>query len=89
MSRAPRVDVEFLVMLIAADGHETQVVIRDLSASGFRIEHSDDLQAGDLVTLRLDKGRTVHARIQWSLGNEAGGQFLDRDLLASPTVGAT
>jgi len=79
MARPPRVNVNFPTILIAADRHETKVVIKDLSASGFRIEHFDDLKAGDVVILRMDKGRTVDARIEWSLGNEAGGQFLDGD----------
>ena len=83
MTRALRVNVDQPAILIAADGHETRVVIRDVSAAGFRIEHFDDLKPGDPVTLRLDKGETIAARIQWSLGNEAGGQFLDGSPLAN------
>ena len=77
MTRALRVNVDEPAILVAADGHEARVVIKDVSATGFRIEHFDDLEPGDVVTFRLGKGETIAARIQWSLGNEAGGQFLD------------
>lgn len=81
MARATRINVNMPALLLATDGHQTRVVIRDLSADGFRIEHFDDLRVGDVVELRPDKGRPLRARIQWSLGNEAGGLFLDRDPL--------
>ena len=71
-------------MLVASDGHETSVVIRDVSAAGFRLEHRDDLYPGDRVSLRLDKGQTYEARIEWSLGNEAGGRFLDSEPAPDP-----
>jgi hypothetical protein len=76
MGRETRINVEFRATMIAADGHATAVVIRDVSARGFRIEHSDDLIAGDTVMLRIDKGEELKACIQWCLGREAGGIFL-------------
>lgn len=77
MARGPRVGVEFPAVLVSADGHESKVTVRDVSARGFRLEHFDDLREGDEVTLRLDKGETLKGRLQWTLGNEAGGVFLD------------
>jgi len=87
MTRAPRINVNMPALLLATDGHQTRVIIKDLSAEGFRIEHFDDLQPGDLVELHPDKGQALRARIQWSLGNEAGGLFLDPDPL--PGDGST
>lgn len=77
MTRAPRVGVEFPAILVAADGHESKVLVKDVSARGFRLEHFDDLREGDEVELRLDKGEVLRGRLQWTLGNEAGGLFLD------------
>lgn len=61
--------------MIAADGHETDVTILDVSAGGFRLEHSDDLRIGDRITLVRAKGQKTEAVIKWSIGNEAGGIF--------------
>ena len=77
MTRGPRVGVEFPAILVAADGHQSRVTVKDVSARGFRLEHVDDLHEGDEIELRLDKGETLRGRLQWSLGNEAGGLFLD------------
>lgn len=77
MKRGPRVEVEFAAVLVAADGHQSKVTVKDVSARGFRLEHFDDLHEGDEVELRLDKGEVLRGRLQWSLGNEAGGIFLD------------
>ncbi|GAA4003600.1 PilZ domain-containing protein [Sphingomonas humi] len=73
--RANRIAVNLPAVMIAADGHETSVIIRDLSSAGFRLEHQDDLFVGDLITLVIAKGERVAATVQWSLGNEAGGRF--------------
>jgi hypothetical protein len=69
-------------LLVASDGHCTDITVRDISAAGFRIEHSDDLEAGDDVFIILPKGERMPARIQWSVGREAGGVFLS-DVSAS------
>jgi hypothetical protein len=77
MSRAPRVGVEFAAILVASDGHQSRVTVKDVSARGFRLEHFDDLHAGDEIELRFDKGEVLRGQLQWSLGNEAGGVFMD------------
>lgn len=77
MARGPRVGVEYPAILVAADGHQSRVTVKDVSAQGFRIEHFDDLRQGDEIELRLDKGESLRGRLQWVLGNEAGGLFLD------------
>jgi hypothetical protein len=69
-------------LMVASDGHCTAITIGDISAKGFRIEHLDDLKAGDDVVIVLPKGERIPARIQWSVGREAGGVFLS-DVSAS------
>jgi hypothetical protein len=75
--RSARIGVEYSAILVSSDDHQCKVTVRDVSAAGFRIEHFDDLREGDLIELRLDKGEVLRGRLQWCLGNEAGGIFLD------------
>ena len=75
MQRPPRIRLESAAKMIAADGHETEVMILDVSAVGFRLEHADDLQAGDRITLVTAKAERIRASIRWSIGKEAGGTF--------------
>jgi hypothetical protein len=62
-------------ILVASDGHQSHVIIRELSAHGFRMEHSDDLQPNEEVKLLLGKGSPILATIKWCIGREAGGAF--------------
>ena len=71
-----RIDVHYDAMLVTSDGHEVPVVVKDLSAEGFRIEIDEQLQVGEQVILRTPRGGDVPARIAWALGIEAGGTFL-------------
>ncbi len=73
--RAPRVDLRKAATLINADQVAIDVVILDVSGSGFRLEVAEDLKIGEFVTLRVE-GEAVPAQIRWALGNEAGGAFL-------------
>jgi hypothetical protein len=75
--RPARTDVNMRATLTTHDGRELNVKIRDLSGSGFRIEHSGELLAGDRVLLQAGRHGAVPAQIRWALGGEAGGQFLE------------
>lgn len=75
--RKRRVDVNKPAVLITSDGHESSVVITDLSASGFRIETSETPLIGEHVHLRVERHGELAAQIRWALGNEAGGVFLE------------
>jgi hypothetical protein len=50
--------------MIAADGQRTEVTILDVSASGFRLEHADDLRPGDRITLVTAKTAKIRASIR-------------------------
>jgi hypothetical protein len=76
--RAPRVDVSYPAVLIASDGHESGVVVKDISADGFRIELTDELLVGERVKLKVGKEGPQSGEIRWTRGSEAGGVFLTR-----------
>jgi hypothetical protein len=76
--RARRIDVSYEGVLVASDGHEIPIVVKDLSREGFRVELHDEVLVGELVRLRVGRGGDLHAEIRWALGTEAGGVFLDR-----------
>src|SRR3954449_7825650 len=91
--RSPRIDLRRPAALINSDGVETEVVILDVSRGGFRLEVSEVLRIGELVTLRAEHDR-FPAEIRWALGKEAGGVFLTpvgqgalRDLNGRPDNG--
>ena len=75
--RETRISVSYEGVLTTADGHEVTVVVRDVSASGFRIELAEELLEGELVQMRIGKQATIAAEIKWALGGEAGGVFLE------------
>lgn len=61
--------------MIDSDGHESDAIILDVSSTGFRLELTDLVRVGELVTLRVDHDE-IPGQIRWALGNEAGGVFL-------------
>ena len=75
--RSPRVEVSYDGELTASDGHRIPVVVRDLSAEGFRIEIKEELLVGEQVQLLVGKGPVLAGKILWALGSEAGGVFLN------------
>ena len=76
-NRDPRVSVRCNAMLIEQDGCTVDVVIIDVSSSGFRLESRAELVAGEDVLLQSPKQHPVPVRIQWTRGFEAGGIFLE------------
>ena len=73
--RAPRVDVRKPAIVVNSDGMEVDVIILDVSGSGFRLHVIEKLNIGEFVSLRIDD-ELVPAQIRWVLGDEAGGAFL-------------
>lgn len=61
--------------MIDSDGHESDAIILDVSSTGFRLELTDLVRVGELVTLRVERDE-IPGQIRWALGNEAGGVFL-------------
>lgn len=81
--RAPRIAANNQAVLVTAEGDDIPVVIRDVSASGFRLVASETLYVGenifvgDEVLIQPARGKTFRAKIVWALGCEAGGIFLE------------
>lgn len=76
-ARPPRVEVNYRAVLITSDGCESEVIVKDLSRDGFRIELNDEVLVGERVYLRAGKHGDLAAEIRWTLGCQAGGVFLD------------
>jgi hypothetical protein len=76
IKRAPRVDIRRPAVLINSNGIATDVVILDVSGSGFKLEVQESPAIGEVVTLRVPMSDDIQAQIRWALGDQAGGVFL-------------
>lgn len=74
--RSPRVDTQFIVLLRCRTG-KFPARITNLSASGFRLEAPQSLEAGWEITLQAPKRAPVKCLVRWARGKEAGGIFLE------------
>ena len=75
--RDTRVSVHCEAVLREADGCELEIVIIDVSRSGFRLQSKAELEPGSEVLLQVAKLAPVRAVIRWTCGQEAGGVFLE------------
>jgi hypothetical protein len=75
--RTTRVAVDIDAALTTSDGHTFKVLVRDLSAQGFRLELDEEVLVGEQVSLQVGSKGVFAAEIIWALGREAGGQFLE------------
>ena len=76
-NRAARIGIRCDGILTEADGTQVDVVITDVSRTGFRLQSRAELVAGEEVTLQAGKSEPMRARIHWTRGFEAGGEFLE------------
>ena len=76
-NRSARIAVRYDAVLTEADGCQVEVVVTDVSSSGFRLESDAELVVGEEVLLQVPKHEPARARIQWTRGREAGGTFLE------------
>jgi hypothetical protein len=75
--RAPRVALGRAAVLANSQGAESDVVIVNISAGGFRVKMQDPPPVGELVTLLVERGVAFAGQIRWVLGEDAGGVFLN------------
>lgn len=75
--RPTRIDVAIKGLLTTSDGHKVSVMVRDISAGGFRLTllEPEELLVGETVVLQVPGGDRLRASIRWSAGREAGGSF--------------
>jgi hypothetical protein len=60
-----------------SDGSTANVLVRDLSRDGFRIQLGQEILVGERVRLRAGKYGELAAEIRWVRDSEAGGAFLE------------
>jgi len=80
--RAPRIPLMQKAKLITSDGDQMDVVVMDVSVGGFRLKadetfyDGENIVTGETVTLQVERGNDLSAKIVWVTGCEAGGVFL-------------
>jgi len=74
--RSPRVALGRAAVLVNSQGAQSDVVIVNISAGGFRVKTNDSVEVGELVTLLVERGVAFAGQIRWVLGEDAGGVFL-------------
>jgi len=76
-ARPARIATRCDAVLIEADGCRIDVVVTNVSRDGFHLQSRAELVEGDEVLLQVGSGKPTRARILWTRGHEAGGQFLE------------
>ena len=74
---SPRIDVHEEARLIDIKKMIHDVVLRDVSRDGFRINCDGTLIRPGFATLQIQRYGGMPVQILWSRGDEAGGIFLD------------
>ena len=81
--RAPRIPLSQKAILVTSDGTQLDVVITDISVSGFRLKadeilyDGENIVIGETVIIRVKRRDELGAKIVWANGCEAGGVFLE------------
>lgn len=76
-SQAPRIDMTQPAELVTYDGRSVSIEFLDLSRSGFKFRHADELMVGDIVTIISSRGSKVTAEVKWVADRMAGGIFVE------------
>ena len=73
-----RIELQQRATLTNSDGYVFEIIIKDLSRAGFRIEHGgEDLEVGETVTITSMRGALAAGQIKWATDTGAGGVFVD------------
>jgi PilZ domain len=75
--RALRVPVSMSTDVRLTGYHGFDVVVRDISPLGFKVESSVGVKAKTLIGLRLPGLGMVLARVAWNRKGHIGGEFLN------------
>ena len=75
--RAERTPVASITQMRSQNWYSVEVVVRDLSTSGFLAECDDSVRIGSYVSLDVPGIGPVHAQVRWQIGGRMGGMFLD------------
>lgn len=72
---ADRFTIMLETQLLPHDGEAVEVVIRDISSTGFMGECDSFVRIGSLVSVALPEIGQVDATIVWALAGRLGGKF--------------
>lgn len=75
--RGTRIATRCDAVLIETDGCRIDVVITNVSRDGFRLHSRAELTEGEEVLLQVAADEPTRARIRWTRGFDAGGEFLE------------
>jgi hypothetical protein len=75
--RSHRVTLQAVTNLRSSDARAVEVLVCDLSTSGFMAECLRPVLIGSFVSLDLPGIGPVHAQVRWQVGGRMGGKFLD------------
>ncbi len=75
LRRAARHPVDYSVIGEHRERGDMGLHIANISAHGFMINRSPDLQRGDRVTIRLPAIGRIEAHVIWTMDERAGFQF--------------
>ena len=75
--RSERLALSTKTRLTQQNWYTVEVVLRDLSSSGFMAQCDDNVPIGSYVALDVPGLGTVRAQVRWQLAGKMGGQFLD------------
>ncbi len=76
--RPPRIDVAINASLTTSDRVTFPVAIRDISASGFRVEAlaPEEFVVGEVVTITVPGEECLRGEIKWTAGRFAGASLI-------------
>ena len=75
--RSHRVTLQAVTNLRSSDERAVEVMVCDLSTSGFMAECMRPVLIGSYVSLDLPGIGPVNAQVRWQVGGRMGGKFLD------------
>ncbi len=75
--RGARLPVDSNAELRSQHWYSVEVMIRNVSTSGFMAECHEPVRIGSYVSLDVPGVGPVHAQVRWQIGRRMGGMFLD------------
>ena len=75
--RSERTAISTKTRLTQQNWYGVEVVLCDLSSTGFMAQCEDNVSIGSYVTLDVPGLGPVRAQVRWQVGGKMGGMFLD------------
>lgn len=75
--RSGRLELSGATQMRCSDRETVEVVVRDISLSGFRADCNHPVLIGSYVSIDLPGVGAVQAQVRWRVGGRLGARFLD------------